>query len=108
MSVDWLKRARHEANAAIRAWAEAQPAEKVKFVDAATLVPFERGGLWEPDGLHMSESGYRCFGTRLKIVPVISRLQEPAGIVSSVNGQSETVRFISCWAILRMMRWRHS
>ena len=66
--VDWLAAGWHDANAAIRSWALAQPPERVHFVDAATLVPFREGGtprLWEMDGLHMSKEGYEAFGRGL-------------------------------------------
>ena len=54
------------ANDALRAWADAQGASKVLFVDSSSLVPFARSSpLWMMDGLHMTAAGYEQFGTRL-------------------------------------------
>jgi len=54
------------ANDALRAWADAQGASKVLFVDSSSLVPFARPSpLWMMDGLHMTAEGYEQFGTRL-------------------------------------------
>jgi hypothetical protein len=55
-----------DANEAIRAWAAKQPAHQVHFVDASALVPYSgTNGLWEPDGLHLSQRGYEAFGRAL-------------------------------------------
>ena len=59
-------RVRLDANEAIRAWAAKQPAHQVHFVDASALVPYSgTNGLWEPDGLHLSQRGYEAFGRAL-------------------------------------------
>ena len=61
-----------EANDALRAWAEAQGASQVLFVDSSSLVGSYginrrwRGmPVWDRDGLHMTAYGYELFGTRL-------------------------------------------
>ena len=56
---------RDEANAAIRAWVESQPRERIMLVESAVLLPFEHGVNWEFDGLHMSKQGYATFGRQL-------------------------------------------
>ena len=59
-------RVRLDANEAIRAWAANQPADRVHLVDASALVPYSgTNGLWEPDGLHLSQRGYEAFGRAL-------------------------------------------
>ena len=66
LHVDWLRRARLDANAAIRTWASAQPGNQVHLVDAASLIPYsDSSGMWEPDGLHMTAAGYERFGRGL-------------------------------------------
>jgi lysophospholipase L1-like esterase len=63
--VPWLGALRDECNAATRAWAAGQAADRVLLVEAAELVPYAVGPLWEPDGLHMSQRGYEAFGRGL-------------------------------------------
>eukprot|EP00966_Prymnesium_polylepis_P132739 3068646-Prymnesium_polylepis.1 len=60
----WL---RDDANDHIKRWATSDTLTgRLLFVDAAALVPFERGSnLWEPDGLHLSRLGYKAFWKRL-------------------------------------------
>ena len=83
--IDWLRRARHDANEAIRAWAATQPG--VHFVDAAVLVPYsDTSGLWEPDGLHMSQSGYEAFGRGLG--PLISDFVKAVAPRCQLDGDS--------------------
>ena len=92
LRVDWLGRARREANEAIRAWATSQPSELVHFVDAATLVPFTQSGsprLWEFDGLHMSAAGYATFGRGL--APLVESFVESAARSRLARVRSERV-----------------
>ena len=65
VQVRWLRELRQEANAAVREWALAQPAERLMLVDSNQLLPYAPGRFWEPDGLHMSCDGYQTFGTKL-------------------------------------------
>ena len=80
----WLGTLRGEANEEIKRWARSDSRKgKVLYVDAAALVPFEVGALWEPDGLHMSRMGYKQFGKRL--APLVTHFLW-AGLGSSVEG----------------------
>lgn len=81
LRVPWLGRAREEANAAVRSWAAAQPPQRVRLVEAATIVPFsedQQPRLWEPDGLHMSAKGYEAFGRGLARMLVDYLRAEPS------------------------------
>lgn len=94
VKVSWLRKARQEANEAIRVWAEAA-GSNVHFADVAKLVPFDeaavRRGLWEPDGLHMSPDGYEAFGKGL--APLVAKFigSDAANASSSSLAESRSV-----------------
>jgi len=79
-TVPWYGALRSEANRALEEWAQAQPSERVSFIDAAALVPYSEAEqrCWEPDGLHMSAAGYKAFGERLapKLADLVAAIEE--------------------------------
>lgn len=56
---------RRKVNRGLNHWARTL-GDKVIFVDMASQVPYSAfSGDWHPDGLHMSQQGYRNFGEKL-------------------------------------------